>query len=127
MPPEVISTCTVSCSVGARLRSTNEGQWLVASVPAVELQHSAASLGVLHGALTILPACLSADLHPSPWQVEAQAEFICDLLDKGLKRLTRLSKNGVDIAEKVSSLACFLICSHFCRYCQTAYVCFLPV
>lgn len=96
-------------------------------MPAVEVQHSAASLGVLHGALTILPARPSVNFHPSPWQVEAQAEFICDLLDKGLKRLTRLSKNGVDIAEKVSSLACFFICSQFRCYCRTAHLCFLPV
>ncbi|KAL4858025.1 DExH-box ATP-dependent RNA helicase DExH18 [Chlorella vulgaris] len=43
-----------------------------------------------------------ADAFPNRDKVEAQAEFICDLLDKGLKRLTRLSKNGVDIAEKAA-------------------------
>ena len=51
------------------------------------------------------PACLptcSALPRPAPAaQVQELAEHICGLLDKGLKRLTRMSKRGIDIAERV--------------------------
>lgn len=50
---------------------------------------------------------LPAQRHPCAAcvQIQAQAEHICGLLDKGLKRLTRMSKNGIDIADRASRLA----------------------
>lgn len=40
------------------------------------------------------------EVFPQREKIQAQAEHICGLLDKGLKRLTRMSKNGIDIADR---------------------------
>ena len=51
----------------------------------------------------MLLCCPAFHMPPLP-QVEAKAEHICGLLDKGLRRLTRMSKSGIDIAELVRHL-----------------------
>ncbi|KAI7846490.1 hypothetical protein COHA_000025 [Chlorella ohadii] len=40
-----------------------------------------------------------AEVFPQRDKIQALAERICGLLDKGLRRLTRMSKSGIDIAE----------------------------
>ncbi|KAL4457773.1 hypothetical protein ABPG75_012638 [Micractinium tetrahymenae] len=40
------------------------------------------------------------DIFPDREKVQALADRICHLLDKGLRRITRLSKSGVDVAEQ---------------------------
>ena len=46
---------------------------------------------------------------PGRAHAEALAAELCELMDKGLHRISRLSKGGKDVSEAVSAFCCFVV------------------